>query len=190
MKTNSFNYSPFAFLLFIMATSFSFSAFHASSAAAPKPIHREVTPPTAPISLKEFTTLSRKEFESRTDQKLSLGQRVLFKMMQRKIRKNLKKNPDDADKLASVSLVSGLLSWTSFILGILFPGVIIFILALGLAVFATFSGFKALKKIKARQDGRSDGKGEAILGSALGLSFLVMTILVVIFVLFFLTFED
>jgi hypothetical protein len=119
--------------------------------------------PKKQITMEQILTMSPKEFQKATGVKLSFTQRLIYKLVQKKLKKQKRlQNPDEpnlkADRNAELSLGAGIMTWIFALGGILVP--FISILSLPFALIALITGATSVKK--------TTKKTKSVVGMVLG----------------------
>lgn len=92
--------------------------------------------------------LSPKQFEKVTGKRLTLKEKIIYKLLQLKLKKELKKNPPEinerAERQANNALFAGIATWGFFLIGAVVPVVGLF--AIPFAIAALAFGASSLNK--------------------------------------------
>ena len=125
--------------------------------------------------MKKIVSLSPREFEKATGRHLNFKERIIYRLLQTKLRLQFK-HPDNpamnpkAENQAQLSLIFGIGAFVVGILGGLLP--FIGILSIPLAIAAIVYGAISVKKVQ--------HKGKAIWGMILGGSYLFLLLIAII----------
>ena len=141
-------------------------------AAAPSP----ATVPgnmSVPFTTENLLTLSPKEFEKVTGQHLSFKEKIIYRIVQWKLRKQLRpsENTDGdiskAERHSKDALFCGIVTWAALLLGLAFP--IIGLLSIPFSIFAIIYGAISLNK--------TSSNTRSILGIVLGGLYLILFVI-------------
>jgi hypothetical protein len=124
--------------------------------------------PSKQITLQQFLTLTPKQFQKATGVKLTFTQKIGYKLLQWKLKKQQRlQNPPNgnkADRTADFALGAGIMTWICALGGLLIPG--ISIVAIPFALIALIAGAVSHKK--------TSKKTKSVVGMVLGGLYLLL----------------
>jgi hypothetical protein len=157
----------------IFVTLFMFFCFVSIWAAVSPAVLNIVVTPSKPLSIQQLLTLSPKKFEIATGRHLSFKEKIGFRLMQWKLRKQLKQSEkkdgdiSKAERHSKDALFSGIATWAFLLIGLVVP--VVGLLSIPFSIAAIVFGAISMNK--------TPNNTRSILGIVLGGLFLGLFVL-------------